>query len=179
MTLTAHEIALAFGQQNTRKAWTARPNTIGGETVHFTSTTGIVALVYQVEHGRWVVKFNKFQATWGDYVKAVARSLYVVLSTLKSAGLPFEAPEGPDGIEIVTTATSDATTYVRWPGATPPAQPIMPELRFTAPAAQMLAQLQNGAAGMQATHDALIKAGAVWDGTDGYGMTGATPMEPE
>lgn len=126
--LTAAEIALAFNSANTKATWSARPNSrpeSGRDTVHFHSNTGLVTLVYNAVDNRFEVRFNKFQATWGDYVKSIARSLYTVLVTLKAAGLPFDAPEGPEGIEIIATATADSTVYVRWPA---PIHPIMPEL---------------------------------------------------
>jgi hypothetical protein len=66
-----------------------------------------------MEDGLWRVKFNKFQTAWGDYIKAIARSFYVVLNTLKSAGLPFDAPNSVKDVEIVATASEDNTVYVR------------------------------------------------------------------
>ena len=117
MTLTSAEIALAFNGANTRKTWTARANSrpeTGRDMVHFATTTGIVGLAYNVSDGRFQVTFNKFHSAWGDYVKAVARALHVVLSTLKAAGLPFDAPPSAAGVELIVTASDDATTYVRW-----------------------------------------------------------------
>jgi hypothetical protein len=75
----------------------------------------MVALMYYVDTGKFAVKFNKFHGAWGDYIKAIARSLFVVLNTLKSAGLPFDAPPTLAGMVIEATTTDDTTTYVRWP----------------------------------------------------------------
>jgi hypothetical protein len=118
----AAEIAQAFNTANQRKAWSARPNSrgdTGQETVHFSAPSTFVTLVYDCEAKQFAVRFNKFHATWGDYVYSIARALHVVLSTLKASGLPFEAPPSPDGIEIVTTAAPGAETFVRWPGQVP------------------------------------------------------------
>jgi hypothetical protein len=115
------EIAAAFMQQNDKRTWKARNvnrarNTGAGDVVHFESSGGMVSLMYYVESGRFAVKFNKFHGAWGDYIKAIARSLFVVLNTLKSAGLPFDAPPTLAGMVIEATTTDDNTTYVRWPG---------------------------------------------------------------
>jgi hypothetical protein len=117
--MIAAEVALAFNTANERKAWTARPNSKdSGDTVHFTSATGLVALVYECDTERFQVRFNKFHAAWGDYVTSIARALHIVLSTLKQGGLPVDAPDDTDGIEIVATSGT-GVTYVRWPGQKP------------------------------------------------------------
>lgn len=122
--MIAAEVALAFNTANTRKSWIARPNARdSGEIVLFAAPTNLVTLVLHCDTEQYEVRFNKFQAAWGDYVKSIARSLYVVLSTLKAAGLPIDAPDGPDGIEIVTTASDTAVTYVRWAGREEKVQP--------------------------------------------------------
>lgn len=115
--LTSAEIALAFNNANTRKTWTARANSrpeSGRDMVHFSTTTGIVALSYNCMDGRFQVQFNRMHATWGDYVKSIARTLHIVLNTLKASGLPIDAPASAAGVEVVVTASDDATTYVRW-----------------------------------------------------------------
>lgn len=115
--LQAHEIAMAFNTLNDKKSWTARANSrpsSGTDMVHFTSTSGLVALSYNALDGRFTVKFNKFTAAWGDYIAAISRSLYTVLNTLKAAGLSFEAPPTPEGIEIIATRGADNSVYVRW-----------------------------------------------------------------
>lgn len=122
--MTGAEIAAAFMQQNDKRTWKARSvnrarNTGAGDVVHFESTGGMVSLMYYVENGRFAVKFNKFHGAWGDYIKAIARSLFVVLNTLKSAGLPFDAPPTLAGMLIECTTTDDNLTYVRWPGTAP------------------------------------------------------------
>lgn len=116
------EISAAFMQQNDKRMWKARcvnRNRASGHTdvVHFESTGGMVALMYYVETGQFAVKFNKFHGAWGDYIKAIARSLFVVLNTLKSAGLPFDAPPTLAGMRIEAVTTDDTTTFVSWPGA--------------------------------------------------------------
>lgn len=115
------EIAVAFNQQNDKRSWKANAASKGRDIVYFNSTGGMVSLLYHVQDKRFAVKFNKFQGAWGDYIKAIARSLFVVLNTLKSAGLPFEAPLTLAGMEIIATTTDDTTTYVRWAGDGPPA----------------------------------------------------------
>lgn len=128
--LTAVTIALAFNQQNARKAWTARANSRDeAERVHFASTTGLVKLVYDVRERIWLVEFTKVSAAWGDYIRAIARSFHIVLSTLKSAGLPFEAPTSDDGIVIRTLCVSHAgRVQVAYEPAPTLATAIMPEL---------------------------------------------------
>lgn len=117
--ITGNEIAAAFMQQNEKRTWKARcvSRQGKGDTVYFESQGGMVALIYTPDDGRFAVKFTKFQGAWGDYVKAIARSLFTVLNTLKSAGLPFDAPATLAGMVIEATTTDDNLTYVRWPGS--------------------------------------------------------------
>lgn len=117
--MTGNEIAAAFMQQNEKRTWRARcvSRQGKGDTVYFESQGGMVALVYTLDDGRFAVKFTRFQGAWGDYIKAIARSLFTVLNTLKSAGLPFDAPPTLAGMAIEATTTDDNATYVRWPGA--------------------------------------------------------------
>jgi hypothetical protein len=123
--ISGAEIAAAFMQHNDKRTWKARcvnrqrVNGPSGEVVHFEAAGGMVALMYYPDNGRFAVKFNKFQGAWGDYIKAIARSLFVVLNTLKGAGLPFDAPSSLAGMVIEATTTEDNLTYVRWPGSDP------------------------------------------------------------
>jgi hypothetical protein len=119
MGISGTEVATAFNQQNEKRGWTARAASKpekGLDLVHFTAPSGLVSLIYNAVDGRFQVKFHKLQATWGDYVKAIAKSLYYVLTVLKSAGLPFDAPLTYAGIQVVATAAEDSTVYVEWPG---------------------------------------------------------------
>jgi hypothetical protein len=130
--MTGPEIAAAFMQQNDKKTWRARSvsrarSTGAGDVVHFESQGGMVSLMYYVDTGQFAVKFNKYHGAWGDYIKAIARSLFVVLNTLKSAGLPFDAPASLAGMVIEATTTDDNLTRVRWPGAPDP-QPMGDDL---------------------------------------------------
>ena len=131
--MDGHSIALAFNTANQKKSWTARASVRSGgvDVVHFTSANGMVTLVYEVADNRFAVKFNKLHGAWGDYITAIARSLYGVLNTLKAAGLAFEAPPSPEGIEIVATKGAANTVYVRYvpPAPATVAQATMPELR--------------------------------------------------
>lgn len=114
-----NDIAHAFNQQNDKRNWKARA--IGTnrkdspvQLVNFSSTGGMVALEYDCETGKFAVKFNRFTGAWGDYIKAIARSLHVVLNTLKSAGLPFDAPPTLASIVVEAVTTDDNTVHVRW-----------------------------------------------------------------
>lgn len=127
--MDAHSIALAFNTANDKKTWIARANSRpagGTDMVHFNAQNGMVTLSYNAVDGKFTVKFNKLHGAWGDYVTAIARSLYVVLNTLKAAGLPFEAPPSPEGVEIIATKGAANVVYVRY---VPPVDPVMPELR--------------------------------------------------
>lgn len=108
--ISANEIAQAFNQQNARKSWSARPN---NTLVHFNPSNGLTSLIYDASTARWQVKYSKYQAAWGDYVKSAARMFHAVLTTLKSAGLPFDAPEDIEGIEIVTLVDGE-NIYIRY-----------------------------------------------------------------
>lgn len=117
MDLTAAAIAQAFNTANDKVTWTARPNSrpdAGLDLVHFSSNTGLVTLVYNTMNQRMEVRFNKFQAAWGDYIKAICRSLVAVLTTLKRAGLPFEAPASFDTIRVIVEPTDDQAVFVTW-----------------------------------------------------------------
>lgn len=125
--MTAAAIALAFNTQNQRKVWTARANSRDNmERVHFATTTGMVKLIYDARERTFIVQFNKVQAAWGDYVRSIVRSLHVVLSTLKSAGLPFEAPDDDDAGIVIRTAASGVITVAYEPPQTL-ATAVMPE----------------------------------------------------
>lgn len=130
--LIGADVALAFNSVNERKTWSARHYaTNGAELVHFTGgRANLVTLVLDCQTKRFRVRFNKVHAAWGDYVSAIAKALYVTLTTLKAAGLPFEAPPSHEGIEIIVTQSEDGV-YARWPGQTlsSPAAAIMPEIR--------------------------------------------------
>jgi len=128
----AAEVALAFNAINERKSWVARPHASDGrEAVHFVAASNLVTLVLECDTKRFQVRFNKVHAAWGDYNRAIARSLLIVLTTLKAAGLPFDAPEDIDGIQITTTIATDATVYVAFPGMVllTAEAATMPELR--------------------------------------------------
>lgn len=115
--LTATEIALQFNAVNELTTWKARPNSRpadGLDLVHFNSASGLITLIYNTVTGRFEIRFNKFQAAWGDYIKAIARTLYYVLTTLKSAGLPFEAPPSLEDIEIIASLGEGTAVYVSW-----------------------------------------------------------------
>lgn len=113
----AADLALAFNASNTRKAWQARSNTRdSAELVHFINNANLVNLVYDCRTGLFAVRFNKVHAAWGDYIKAIARALHIVLNTLKEAGLTLHAPDDYENIEIIATATNDNIVYVRWAG---------------------------------------------------------------
>lgn len=179
--MDGNEIANAFNQQNDKKIWKARClNRLRkdglSDVVHFESKGGMVALEYQVEPARFAVKFNKFQGAWGDYIKAISRSLYTVLNTLKSAGMPFEAPQSLAGMVIEATSTDDNTVYVAWKPDHARAA-TMPELRYSGTLQQMQTQMRNAAPEAQAMHDSAIAAGAQWDGMDGYDFT--QPLNPD
>lgn len=129
--MIAAEVALAFNGINERKAWSARPHASDGrEVVHFTAPANLVTIVLECDTGAFQVRFNKTHAAWGDYIRSIARSLYVVQSTLKQAGLPFDTPDTIEGTEIITTV-GDGVIYVRAPTAAPltPVTAVMPELR--------------------------------------------------
>ncbi len=117
---TAAEIATAFMQQNDKTSWEARSlSRETGDVVIFKSTTGMISLMYTPHDDRFIVKFNKFQGAWGDYIGAIARSMFTVLHTLKSAGLAFDAPPSIDGMVIEATTSEDSDVRVRWPGQSP------------------------------------------------------------
>lgn len=129
--MIAADVALAFNAVNERKSWQARPHASDGrEAVHFTAPANLVTLVLECETGRFQVRFNKTHAAWGDYITAIARSLHVIMSTLKVAGLPFDPPADLEGIEIVAT-TGPGLTYVRTGPDAPltAAEATMPEIR--------------------------------------------------
>lgn len=119
MEPTALDIATSFNTQNDKKHWKARATTRNKadaptEQVLFESAINMVALIYYPDRKVFAVKFNKFQAAWGDYIKGIARSLHVVLNTLKSAGLPFEAPPSIVGMSIACGVDEGEEITVAW-----------------------------------------------------------------
>lgn len=115
--IDAQTICDAFNQNNTKKAWKARRlNMPGGERVMFESQNGMVALTLDPATWRYSVKFYKFHGAWGDYIKAIARGIYTVQTTLKSAGQPVEAPLGLNGTVIQSTTNEAGIVEAWWPG---------------------------------------------------------------
>lgn len=118
--MTGDEIATAFMAHNDKVAWQARcipqPQ---GDVVYFTSTQGMIQLEYDVPAERWSVKFNRVQAKWGDYTGSIARSFINILTTLKAAGLPFDAPVSVVGTIIETELGPDGKVFVKWRGPDP------------------------------------------------------------
>lgn len=122
MTLTGAEIAIAFNSNNEKRGWTARSSTrtnSGLDLVHFTGPNTIITLTYDTMERTFMVRFNKAHAAFGDYIKSIAKALYYVLTVLKSAGLPFDAPLSPEGVRVVCTASDDSTVLAEWPGMHP------------------------------------------------------------
>lgn len=109
--LSANEVANVFNQQNDKASWRA---VCTGELVHFTSTNGMVALVYDAAAGTFAVKFNKFQGAFGDYVQAIRKGLFSILNTLKSGGLPFEGPPTVDDMTVLIRAASADDITCEW-----------------------------------------------------------------
>lgn len=120
------EIATAFNAINDKRHWKAKSvqrerNSGALDVVHFDQINGMVTLSYDVEKGRFAVKFHKLQAAWGDYIKGIGRSLYVVLNTLKAAGLPFDAPTSMVGLVVVAETGDNGEVWVSFPPSGPPA----------------------------------------------------------
>lgn len=104
MPLTAEQIAEAFNTASPRQQWKAHAFTKNNgaiNQVHFTSLQGMVQFIYVLETGEFLVKFVKVIAAFGDYANAIARGLASILSCLQAGGLPFVAPKGPEGVEII------------------------------------------------------------------------------
>lgn len=119
MSTTGAEIVIAFNSHNEKRGWSCRAHSApekGLDLVHFHTPSGLVDLTYNAMTGTFQVKFKKFQAAWGDYIRAISRSLYYVLTTFKASGLPFDAPLSPNGIDIVTTVGDDNAVFVKWVG---------------------------------------------------------------
>ena len=118
MTLTAAEIVLAFNQENTRQKWHARAHSKpeeGQDLVNFYGPSSLIQLTYNAVTGDFMVRFNKYQSSFGDYLNAISRALIYVLQTLKKAGLPFDAPQSPKGVRVSVWIGDDAT-YCDIPG---------------------------------------------------------------
>jgi len=143
----AAAIALAFNSVNERKTWSCRTNTrdaSGAGTVHFTHNTGMVALIYHCATDKMQIRFNKYQASWGDYIKAAARAFHVVTTTLAQGGLPIEPPADYTDVEITVQPSNSDHTYISYPQ---PANPVMPEVRGADPLITRLAAEMQGAPG--------------------------------
>lgn len=111
---SAQDVAAVFNQQNEKTSWKA---TCVGELVHFSATNGMVSLVYDALTGRFQVKFNKFQGAFGDYMQAIRRSLYSILHTLKSGGLPFDcAPTFEEMNIVLRILVPDGDVFCEWEG---------------------------------------------------------------
>lgn len=126
-------IADVFNQQSPKNNWIAKTATRvtanNAEFVHFESN-GIVTLTLNCNTGKWTINFNKFVAAWGEYVGAIARSFHTVLNTLRSGGIPIDAPATPEGTRITVTF-GDSDIFVEWADMTdPPQNPLQDMLSF-------------------------------------------------
>lgn len=120
--VTGAELAIAFNQHSDKKGWSARSSSrtsTGLDLVHFSGPNTIITLTYDVMDGKFIVRFNKAHAAFGDYIKSIAKALYYVLTVLKAAGMPFDAPLTPAGVRVLCEATDDSTVYAEWPGMHP------------------------------------------------------------
>lgn len=122
--MNALEIATAFNTVNDKKHWKARATTRNKagdstEQVLFDSAVNLVSLIYYPDREVWAVKFNKFHAQWGDYIKSIARSFHVILNTLKSGGLAFEAPPSTVGVRIAVSVDEGEEIQVAWVNPSP------------------------------------------------------------
>lgn len=99
-TMQAQEICDCFNASADRQYWRAA---IGGSrtapTVNFNSRGSMVQFVYHLNTGECFLSYSRTACAFGDFMASAYRSLWQILSALKSAGLPFACPvEGNGGV---------------------------------------------------------------------------------
>lgn len=124
MQIDPEAMAEAFNASNTRLYWGARPiSTTNKKLVYFANKTGAVSLQYDTDTGLFHVVFNRAVASFGDYANAIAKALLTVLSTLEAGGMPFSAPQGLEGMEIVLVHHGIGSNVTVRPPSPPPVSP--------------------------------------------------------
>lgn len=113
MKYTAAQIVASFLEANTTHNWSARSYSSGElEQVFFTVPSTLIKVAYDCREGVFIVEFVKFVAGWGDYVRAICKSVHYILATLQAGGLDFEAPEDFEAVEL-SVSLKDGRTVVR------------------------------------------------------------------
>lgn len=115
-TLTADKVADAFNDR-TPEHWRARPYLKGRNNgvfnaVSFTYRRGLIRLLMDCDAplGRgFQVKFEKHMASFGDYTNAIQKALYMVLASLRDAGLAPEVAADLEPRQIGFSIHKDGT----------------------------------------------------------------------
>ncbi len=115
MSYSAAQIVTAFLDANRTIGWSARSYTTDTvEQVYFSSPSKLVKITYDCKENIFIIGFEKAQASWGDYVRAISRTMHYVLKVLQSGGLDFIAPDNDRDVEItVSQAFKGGLTYVK------------------------------------------------------------------
>lgn len=98
--MQADDLAHAFNTVRERQYWNA---STGGSrnlpTVLFKSRSAMVELTYYTQSNTFAVTFSKVTCSFGDFTSSAYKAMVAVLTTLKAAGYPVEAPvEGDEGV---------------------------------------------------------------------------------
>jgi hypothetical protein len=114
MKYSAPQIVAAFLDANQVAGWSARSYTTeASDFVHFTVPSKLVRVSYDCEQGHFLISFEKLVASWGDYVKAIARSCHYILKTLQAGGLEFTPPDSETAMRIEVRPHQNNVTVVR------------------------------------------------------------------
>lgn len=115
---TASEICAAFQDANETAGYVARTySTDALEQVHFKVPSGLIKVIYDCWDECFYIKFEKYHATWGDYVRAICNSVHYIMKMIAAGGLDVRVPEEPDAIEIRVSPGDEGRTRVKWADA--------------------------------------------------------------
>ena len=91
--MEANDITLAFNACSERGGWKAIiAGTRAAPLIKFTSPSNMVELFLHMQTSRISFQFTKCACSWGDYLTAVRRGLFAVLTALKASGSPVSTP---------------------------------------------------------------------------------------
>lgn len=115
MKYSAPEIQAAFESGNTTTGYKCRTySTDAMELVHFQPPSQLISVKYDCWENVFIVKFEKYQSAWGDYVTAIAKTIYTIMRALQAGGLDVTAPASADDVVIKACRGEDGWTRVSW-----------------------------------------------------------------
>jgi hypothetical protein len=122
-SISPDDAAQAFNADDANRNWSARVscrNRTSGiiNAVSFTYRGGLISIVMDCDcplGERFTIRFERHTASFGDYLAAIQKGLYRILSSLARAGLASEARGLMSYTQIEFAMRKDGkVTFIRW-----------------------------------------------------------------